>query len=293
MLEEQLPYFKFVSALIDRGLWARMSSAARTLYPVLLRFSDRNFKPVFPGAQTLLRLTGFKQKASLRKARRELTALGLISVTEGSGRRNTFYHFRFDWAHEDTPQGATNATPSEAPGRLPAVHPEDPPGFPEHSPGGSDQDSRYNQIHISINNNVPQEGGHTEIPDSDRMEFLVRRFGADAVELARSECALAGAPADVRNLQKILYRNQGGHGDSWTELRKYLSGRISPGSLAEIEQAFREESRGVFVFSDNLPEHIKELLRRGCERVFFEPEATRGEFWQSAARGNPQSPGPV
>jgi len=47
----QLTYFIFVCELIDAGIWAEMSPAARTLYPVLLRFSDRNFSPVYPGSK--------------------------------------------------------------------------------------------------------------------------------------------------------------------------------------------------------------------------------------------------
>jgi len=81
---KDLPYAKLVVALFDSGLWARMSAAARALYPALLRFSDGQFKPVFPGTTVLLKMTGFKQKSTLRRAREELVELGLIQFRAGA-----------------------------------------------------------------------------------------------------------------------------------------------------------------------------------------------------------------
>ena len=91
----ELQYFKFITDVIRSGTWARLSSAARALYPVLLSFTDRHFSPVYPGSNRLLELTGFKQKSSLRKAREELQEAGLILVKKGSGRTNSTYHFIF------------------------------------------------------------------------------------------------------------------------------------------------------------------------------------------------------
>src|SRR5690606_13774350 len=125
-------------ALIDSGVWARMSGAARTLYPVLLRFSDRNFKPVYPGTKRLLELTGFKQKASLRRARAELVDLGLITLATGSGRTNTRYHFCFDGVATAPPTGSAE---------RPSVGLAEPlPGVFAGLPGGSLEDPPYNQI---------------------------------------------------------------------------------------------------------------------------------------------------
>jgi hypothetical protein len=292
MTAHDLPYFKFVSPLIDSGTWARMTSAARTLYPVLLRFSDASFKPVYPGTRLLLKLTGFKQKSSLRKARRELSELGLISMTTGSGRKNTCYHFRFDFEGDSKapPWGvrAVSAGGSGAPSR----------GVPGASAGGEADASQYNKIHISINNNVQEhnKGGaaaepppehHAQIEqDADRIAFFERRFGREMVDLAISECDLAGMPATAENIARLLYREAPRGGTSYAELARALQARISPGSFEMIEGAFREEREGLLVFADSLPGHLRVLLQRMCDQVFFEPErepaATRRDFWAGA-----------
>ena len=132
MKAHELPFFKVVTPLIDSGVWGRMSAAARTLYPVLLRFSDGSFKPVYPGSRLLLKLTGFKQKSSIRKARNELIELGLVSVTTGSGRKNTCYHFRFDAL--TAPGVATQYTPRRQKSA--------PQGHPQGLPGGVRRPSR-------------------------------------------------------------------------------------------------------------------------------------------------------
>jgi len=138
---KDLPYAKLVVALFDSGLWARMSAAARALYPALLRFSDGQFKPVFPGTTVLLKMTGFKQKSTLRRAREELVELGLITVSRGSGRKNSYYHFRLDWAGS----GGSLYAP-EGVGAAP------PRGARSASAGVAENERPYNQVHISINN---------------------------------------------------------------------------------------------------------------------------------------------
>lgn len=273
MPEVDLPYFKFVSPLIDSGLWARMSSAARTLYPVLLRFSDKNFKYVYPGSRHLLKLTGFKQKSTLRKARKELVDLGLISITEGSGRTNTCYHFRFDVLVANAPQGGQKTTPPGG-NSVPLS------GSTGATPGASAEPPGYNQIHISINNHVQDEQKEalesrssrvSEGSEKRKRDFLVRRFGQRNLDLAASECKLAGIDATSENLEKILYRNERTDRVSWEEIEKYLTDKISPASLDQIRDSWMEERDGWIVFTDRLPGHLKALLRRITDRVFFEP----------------------
>ena len=138
-----ITFFKFATGIIESGLWAKMSATARTLYPVLLRFSDRNFKYVYPGAQCLMQLTGFKSKASLKRARKELVALGLISVQTGVGRRNTRYFFHFETicppeGYSSIPLGGKNIPPREADARPSARHASGPPerhGYPSEGGG--------------------------------------------------------------------------------------------------------------------------------------------------------------
>ena len=275
-MSREFPFLKLVSPLIDTGIWAAMSPAARALYPVLLRFSDGKFKPVYPGSRILLKLTGFKQKSTLRRARRELVATGLLSVTEGSGRSNTVYHFRFDPLRGDQlPPGEAMQEPAGGEG---VAHRGSP------GQGGEERTGPppYNQIHISINNNVP---GETEAETSSGTQKTLREeFGERVVDLAISECGLGGIPPTDENLRKILYRDGGGAGPSWPDLVRYLSERISPGSLTMIQESFREEQHGVFIFSDDLPEFLKTLLGQTCPRVFFEPAAetvtSSGAFWR-------------
>ena len=263
-------YFKFVSALIDSGIWAELSAAARTLYPVLLRFSDRNYKPVFPGSKTLLKLTGFKQKSSIRKARQELIEKGLIFCSSGTGRKNTQYHFRFDWTsggHESTTLG----------------HTEPPLRVVERSASGEEiAPPPYNQIHISINNNVHKTKKST--PPSDLLAFLFETYTSQEIELAKSECTLSGIEPTPENLKNLLYRKSNNHESFWNGLKKTLSTKISPGSFQMIHDAFISESGDILIFSERLPDHLKKLLSDICPKIFFEPELelpeTRHQFWE-------------
>ncbi|KAB2932617.1 MAG: hypothetical protein F9K24_09565 [Leptonema illini] len=278
MSAQDLPYFKFVQALIDAGLWAKMSSAARTLYPVLLRFSDRHFSAVYPGSNRLLQLTGFKQKSSLRKAREELISLGLISTTPGTGRSNTVYHFRFDWA---TPREAQE----HAPGRGETLPRGSQPAIPEAAASASP----YNQIHISINNK-PEILATGSLKDTatDVWQPLNERYGGDTVQRVRNELDLAGLSSGPDDVQKILSGSSASagmsSGESWQSLRDFLSERISPMSLEQLDRALLREGEGVLVFKSTLPEHLKHLLGRVAPHVCFEPGmgSLRREIWYQA-----------
>lgn len=253
MQGQDLPYFKFVSALIDQGIWARMSAAARTLYPVLLRFSDRHFKPVWPGTKVLLELTGFKQKASIRKARQELVKLGLIAMTPGTGDQRTFYHFRFDWGDTEIPRGGARANPAagqaDAPGRGGAA-----------TGGGVREEPPYNKIHISIINNVP--GRQELLP-------LEKRFGTDTVRSAVQLCAQEGLDVTPANVEKILYRDRPGPEGSFSALEAELSRIVAPGSVEEIRRAYAGSRDGRPVFSDDLPDYLKALVEHISNGVTF------------------------
>lgn len=274
MAENTLHYVKFVTALIDRGIWAQMSSAARTLYPVLLRFTDRNYKPVYPGTQTLLRLTGFKQKASLRRARKELVDLGLVSITEGTGRKNTCYHFRFDGLLSDSPTGSSNNPPADhtiAPGIS-----SDPRGkWSDSPPEGSAAAPPYNQIHISIDNNVHgQEKTNPPVDDTARrIDFLRSRYGDSDVDAAFSECHLGGILPTPENLEQLLYgkREYKRNASGWKDMETYLREKISAHSLEHIRRSFMTEEGGVLIFSDDLPPHLKRIIKQLNTNVFFEP----------------------
>lgn len=253
MQGQELPYFKFVSALIDAGIWARMSAAARTLYPVLLRFSDRNFKPVWPGTKLLLELTGFKQKASVRKARQELVQLGLIAMTPGTGGQRTFYHFRFDWGDTAIPRRGSREDPREGqqdgPGRGDGVR-----------GGGVQREPPYNKIHISIINNVP---------GAQELAPLEKRFGSESVRDAVHLCTKEGLAVTPANVERILHRDRGGMDGSFSTLERELSKIVAPASLEEIRRAYAGASEGRPVFSDDLPDYLKALVQHISPDVTF------------------------
>lgn len=252
MKGESLPFAKLVTALFDRGVWARMSSAARALYPVLLRFSDGQFKGVYPGASRLMELTGFKHKKTIREARNELIALGLITATRGTGRTNTYYQFRFDWV------GDTVGYPTGISSVLSG-------GIDRGSQGGSEHPLRmgpegptHNQIHISITNHV-QSGIPAEL------ENLRKRFGEDRVRRALSECDLAGLDGNPANVESIL----SGKKRLWSVTREKLAGMISPDSLRLIEVALLTDDGSILRFDASLPAHLKKILTRHTGRVEF------------------------
>ena len=235
---------------------------------------------MYPGTGVLLKLTGFRQKSTLRKARKELEEIGLIVLARGGGRRNTCYHFRFDFAPDE---GGTTA-PRRGAGEHPAGGEETTrPGSSGPSQGGDPPPPGYNQIHININHQVPQElsGG-----EESRLAFLKRRFGAEAIDRARNECRLAGLPERSETLEKILYPHAGANEPSWPDLAEDLARQISQASMDRIQNAFLEQREGMFVFRDVLPEHLRAIIERHCENVFFEPEeqasVSRKEFWTRA-----------
>ena len=96
-------YSKFMNDIIDLGVWKNLSPAARTLYIVLLKFSNGELKPVWPSTALLMELTGYKQKKSIIEARKNLKENGLIIAEEGSGHTNTRYYFVE--SYKNTPQG--------------------------------------------------------------------------------------------------------------------------------------------------------------------------------------------
>lgn len=270
----ELTYFKFVCELIDAGIWAKMSPAARTLYPVLLRFTDRNFSPVYPGSKKLLELTGFKQKSSLRNARKELIDLGLISITLGTGRKNTIYHFRFDWA---TPR-VTQKDPPEVINNTPHDNNRTTPSsVTDETPQAQNPIPPYNQIQISINNQVPiKDVSNQKFNNQDQTEKkddpfwkLREEFGSREVELAISEAKLGDLPVDPNTIYKILSKKYL-KAPSIDEILNDLKQKISDHSFDLIKKSYIRESGGFYIFSDELPVYLKNILIKMSEKILFD-----------------------
>lgn len=144
-------FFKFMNDLIDSGIWAKLSSTAKTLYPVLCRFSDETFKVVWPGTEELLRLTGFQTKKSLQNAKKELIQHGLIDVVNGSGKTSSRYYFRFDYPNSQIDLESYRDTIISRRGGQ--KYP--PEGYKNTHLGGTEISP--NQINININQNTEKQ----------------------------------------------------------------------------------------------------------------------------------------
>ncbi|MBU43606.1 MAG: hypothetical protein CMN76_10325 [Spirochaetaceae bacterium] len=250
----ELQYFKFITDVIRSGTWARLSSAARALYPVLLSFTDRHFSPVYPGSNRLLELTGFKQKSSLRKAREELQEAGLILVKKGSGRTNSTYHFIF------TPQESATVSPGGTHQHTPAGDQQAPQPATSAPPRAPLAEGPYNQIHISIQNQTD----------------AVPRQSDASWERARNECLMAGIPPTNENVQKILSREQGNGPMAWDQILSKLRGRMSESSLRLLEASYLGEQEGWIRLGDSVPEYLKTILLQISNQILFEPEQGSG-----------------
>ncbi|WCL47676.1 helix-turn-helix domain-containing protein [Leptospira sp. GIMC2001] len=212
-MSEHQPYIRIMTDVIDSGVWALLSSSARTLYPVLLKFSDFHFKPVWPNTETLMGLTGFKTKKSIVEAKRDLEKHGLIHTIAGSGRKSTKFYFLFDYeGSKITPLGDTGI-----PHRVANQYAS---GDYEGSSKGV-MDGTPNHIKITINNNQhnrTKESGN----ESDDSEFseekkqskelsnskmslasLLEDFGADVFYYAYREAEKRGLHSNLQYLKAI------------------------------------------------------------------------------------------
>ncbi|MCB1176961.1 MAG: helix-turn-helix domain-containing protein [Leptospiraceae bacterium] len=184
-------FIKFMTDIIDSGAWANLSAGARTLYPVLLKFSDQNFKHVWPSTSTLMDLTGFKSKKSVIEAKKDLIKSGLIQVVPGNGHTTSRYYFSFNYpGSKITPQWYTNLHPGGSDSHLSGVtagtRRDGTPGNP-------------NQINITITNNQNQKPdkyskkkiGEKHSVNQLTNESLIEDYGveifSEAYEIAKSK----------------------------------------------------------------------------------------------------------
>ena len=146
---------------------------------------------------------------------------------------------------------------------------------------GGESTPLYNKINISINHQVPEQ--KQNIVSQKKMKSLLDQYGRKKIDLAISECKLAGLETEPNNLQKILKRHQVGSQENAPNipfsdsqsLQNYLSGKISLTSVQLIDHALIDENNGVLVFQSTLPVYLKSLLERLCSKVIFEPAVIR------------------
>jgi len=95
-------FFKFMRELGTSGLWARLSKAAKAVYPMLGIHTDGTFKPVYPSLPTLVKLSGLSKKG-VEDGLRDLEHHGLIvrrsgkSHKAGQANRPNIYEFAFNY----------------------------------------------------------------------------------------------------------------------------------------------------------------------------------------------------
>lgn len=173
-MSENFQYFKFMTDIIDSGTWAKLSSTAKSLYPVLLKFSDQTFKHVWPSTETLMRLTGFKTKKSVIIAKKELMEVGLIRTVPGTGRTNSKYYFSFNYeGSKITPLSNKIIYPTGIQNYTPEDHHSIPQGDSSVSP---------NNINITITNNPDRSSGTSAKNKSKKSSDTQNKLGNNTVD---------------------------------------------------------------------------------------------------------------
>ncbi|ABJ77407.1 helix-turn-helix domain-containing protein [Leptospira borgpetersenii] len=189
---EHYPYIKFFADIIESGVWANLSSAAKTLYLVLLKFSDQHFKPVWPSTEILLKLTGFKTKKSIIQGKKDLIQAGLLQVTPGTGHTSSRYYFCFNYpGSKIPPQGYIFQHPRGGILGTPEV-----PGVPSQGFG----EGAPNHINITITNNQNQEPtkkAHLSLID------LEEKYGPLVLSEALSIAKTRGMETNLKYVQGI------------------------------------------------------------------------------------------
>jgi hypothetical protein len=208
-------YLAIMSDILDSGTWAQLGPAAKALYPVLCKFSNHTFKPVWPGTDELLRLTGFKTKKSLQEAKRELIKTGLIHVVAGTGRTPSHYYFRFDYRGSRVDIETHRANVASRRG----IQESSSGGYPETPQGVANVPPNHINIHINkltqtTTNNNPDlslllneffGSGQKRGDYKERLvQEMLEKYGSlevgEAVRIAISR----GKDGDIRFLEGIL-----------------------------------------------------------------------------------------
>jgi hypothetical protein len=276
-------YLAIMSDILDSGTWAKLGPAAKALYPVLCKFSNHNFKPVWPGTDILLKLTGFKTKKSLQEAKRELVEAGLIHVVPGTGRTPSHYYFRFDYPgskvdierHRDTqiPSRGIKISPSGGVS-----------GSPE---GGASPPPNHINIHINkltqtTNNNNPDLWSLLNEffgPDKRRGDFreqlvqeMLEKYGSlevgEAVRIAISK----GKDGDIRYLEGILKNRETKQSTQGSQRSEQFSFASLPDELkiwqGHLTPMGKFESMWYFAAnSDVSPSFVEEQFRRAGLKI--------------------------
>lgn len=276
--DQRHPYIRLMTDIIDSGVWAGLSHAAKTLYPVLLKFSDYNFKPVWPNTETLMRLTGFKTKKSIVSAKKELTQAGLLYQVPGSGRTSTRYHFSFHYeGSRITPLGDTNFTPRDSETGTPE-------GAKQAGKGGADGTPNHINITISNTNNVPATPAALEMEREKEgkkgFENLVALFGPEIALEAYKKAVSLHMESDntylqslcrelvskqrqevLKTEQKIPMEDGLSHPASWAGFLSWASKELTQSSWNQLERMQVQMDGNVIVIGSPLQGHLRQIVQ--------------------------------
>ncbi|EOQ95057.1 DNA-binding helix-turn-helix protein [Leptospira wolbachii serovar Codice str. CDC] len=263
--------------IIDSGVWAGLSHAAKTLYPVLLKFSDYNFKPVWPNTETLMRLTGFKTKKSIVSAKKELTRVGLLYQVPGNGRTSTRYRFSFHYeGSRITPLGDTNITLRDFETDLSG-------GSKLVSKGGADGTPNHINITISNTNNVPAVPETGELgkgkEEKKAFETLVELFGPEiALEAYKKAVSLhmesntsyvqslcrelvsTQRQEMIKTEQKVSAEDNFSHPASWAGFLSWASKELTQSSWHQLGKVQVETDGNVIVITSPIQGHLRQIV---------------------------------
>lgn len=259
MMENNHTFFKFMSDIIESGIWAKLSPSAKALYPVLCKFTDETFKPAWPGTDELLRLTGFKSKKSLQEARKELNKHGLLDTIPGTGRTTTRYYFRFDYPSSriDLEQYRGSVISRRGEGASPpggrggalqggaAIAPNQININIEQISKNKEQESLLSEISKNLKFFMNQTKGSHEIKNQFVHEIL-KKYGELEVGEAIKIAIQKGKDGDIRYLEGILKNRK-------NDQIKSNHGSSSRGKSASHSNAFSK-------FIDSIPADISPWL---------------------------------
>ncbi|TGK38369.1 helix-turn-helix domain-containing protein [Leptospira gomenensis] len=267
---EHYPYIKFFADIIESGVWAGLSSAAKTLYLVLLKFSDQHFKPVWPSTEVLLKLTGFKTKKSIIQGKRDLIQAGLLQVTPGTGHTSSRYYFCFNYkGSKIPPQGYIFGHPGSGELGTAGVEAGGSQGFGSGNP---------NHINITITNNQNQEPNRKK---EITLSFLEEKYGSSVLSEALAIAKGRGMETNLRYVQGICKNlrnspeeesampefNQNPSSDlgkdpTWRGFLLWSKERLTRSSVEILEQVRVEPDGRTLCLLDPVPESLRMVITK-------------------------------
>lgn len=149
-------FFKFMCDLGTSGIWAKLSKAAKAVYPMLGIHTDGSFKPVYPSLPRLMKLTGLSRQGVL-DGLADLEAHGLIRRRSGRSRRrgraNTrnIYEFTFQYPGSALVQPLDQGLSTHQTTPLSTSHiPPCPPTSPEQESPQREQPQQQPTINLNL-----------------------------------------------------------------------------------------------------------------------------------------------